>query len=243
MSAARILSLVGGGATIVIVLSKGVLECPLVQRACLARARMLWPDGFAGSHDASQSSVAVTIEADHLGFEFPCAAFYEKLQAGRSQRLGQCASNDQVVGSAPLGSDGDAQPATDRTLLAAFFRLLFQQIALPMSTHGSWRAIQQQIFLVYQRAKQMPRILSDAVQPVSSVRASKSAAILSKKTLKAMLQVSNLSSASTQLEMALQASPPSPSAQRTYSDISSGSGADADEEEVAAPDDDEVMCV
>ena len=67
-------------------------------------------------------------------------------------------------------------------MLAAFFRLLFQQIALPMSTHGSWKvdrptttttatttttttttkAIQQQGWLVYERAVQMPRVLGGA---------------------------------------------------------------------------------
>lgn len=247
MSEARVLALVGAGATIILVLSRGVLECPLVQRCCLARARALWPDGFAGSYDAGRASLAVTIDADHLGFEFPCPSFYDGLQAslGRARR-DRGESADQVGGSARIGRaatlvTGDAR---DATLTTTFFRLLFQQIALPLSTHGSWKAIQQQICTVYERAVQVPRVLGGDRQLAGRApfRKAKTEVIFRKETLRTLLRPRKGTSFSSQSGKAMHASLPSPSAHHTYSDASVGSGAEADEEEVAAPEEHDIEC-
>jgi hypothetical protein len=247
MSEARILALVDAGATIILMLSKGVLECPLVQRCCLARARALWPDGFAGSYDAGRASLGVTIDADHLGFEFPSSSFYDRLQASQGQAhrdKGASADHVRRTWSAHVhapGAEGDARAGA---LTAAFFRLLFQQIALPMSTHGSWKAIQQQISTVYERAVQVPRILSGDRQPAGRApsRKAKTEATFSKETLRTLLQSRKGTSFSTQSGKGMRASMPSPSAHHTYSDTSIESGAEADEEEVTAPEENEIVC-
>jgi hypothetical protein len=223
MSEAKALGLVRAGATIIMVLSKGVLQCPLVRRACMVRAQALWPDGFAGSCSASQSSLAVTIDADHLGFEFPGASFYEELQASNAGRRSlEVRTLDRASGCLPIPVLGSAEsPRMDdaqaAAVLAAFFRLLFQQIALPMSTHGSWKAIQQQSFSVYERAVQMPRVLGDAKD---HPQANKGKTLLQSK-----------SSVSTQSGKTLRAS------LSGFGERSIGSGDEADaEEELTAQD-------
>ncbi|CAK0851183.1 unnamed protein product [Prorocentrum cordatum] len=245
MSEAKVLALVCAGATIIIVLSKGVLQCPLVRRACLVRARALWPDGFAGSCSASQTSFAVTIDADRLDFEFPGASFYEELQADRGLEL---RAADRASGCLPLAAFGsraaDCPRAAESTrggegraaaLLAAFFRLLFQQIALPMSTHGSWKAIQQQSFSVYEAAVRTPRVLAD---PGGCPRAESS---LGRGKVKTLLQ--SRSSLSTSLgetlratcsslgEAPASASLPAASPRSSSGEGPTGSGAEADAED------------
>jgi hypothetical protein len=143
-----------------------------VQRACLVRAAALWPDGFAATSDAVQE-LAVLVDADHLGFKFPNTAFYEELlaehpdlhQPQRSDASSRnCLSMIPTVsrqrssfswGNIDLPYEDDARAAV---ALSAFFRLLFQQIALPLSTHGSWQAIQQQTFWVYEKAMKIPSV-------------------------------------------------------------------------------------
>jgi len=249
MSEAKVLGLVCAGATIIMVLSKGVLQCPLVRRACLLRASALWPDGFAGSCSASQSSFAVTIDADRLGFEFPGASFYEELQAGKQAGNGlELRTADRASGCLPMTAFGsraaDCQRGAESpcggeeraaALLATFFRLLFQQIALPMSTHGSWKAIQQQSFSIYEAAMRTPRV---PVDPQEYPRAESS---LGRGKMKTLLQsrssLSTLSGGTLRAtcssigEAPASASLPAASLCSSSGEGPTGSGAEADVED------------
>jgi hypothetical protein len=43
-------------------------------------------------------------------------------------------------------------------VLQAFYKSMLSQIALPLSTHGSWKAIKQQVYWIYERSVKIPTI-------------------------------------------------------------------------------------
>jgi len=205
-------------------LSRGVLECPLVQRACLVRAGTLWPNGFVCSHSTAQG-VAVTVNPDHLGFEFPDISFYENLQASGCGLtvipMGDVGRWRKII---ELPYEEDAQAAV---ALAAFYRLVFQQIALPMSTHGSWKAVQQQMSSVYERALEIPCVPGDTRLEVRMPPNGSEADVSTRPTL-----LRPLSSLSIRSGKSLRTTVSSLGARSNSSGDSQESGAEADHEDL-----------
>merc|ERR1712079_231024 len=56
----------------------------------------------------------------------------------------------------------DHQEAT--TALTCFYKLLFQQLELSLSTHGSWKTIMHQVYAIYERSQRLKLIMEDTMK-------------------------------------------------------------------------------
>jgi ammonium transporter len=153
---AQVLGLVEEGMPMIILLSKGILECPLVHHACVLRASQMRSQGTDIS-STSVSQTALLIHADRLDFDYPDMACYEDVQKNFLAHVEQSRGG----GGADIPSKFDWSNLDYRDgqdcarALVLFYRCLFNQLALALSTHGSWRTILHQVQCVYERTKRL----------------------------------------------------------------------------------------
>jgi len=178
---AQVLGLVEQGMPMIILLSKGILACPLVQHACVLRASQLRSQGTDIS-SASLSQTALLIHADRLDFDYPDMACYEDVQKSFLEHVEQ--SRGGGVADAPLklanpalsefdwsNLDMDYRDSHDCALaLVTFYRCLFNQLALALSTHGSWRTILHQVQCIYERTKRLSLASHLGTKPLEHVQ-------------------------------------------------------------------------
>jgi len=168
---AVVLRCVDQGIPIIFVLSKDVLSCTLVQRVCVLRASRLWPQGIGGAL-AVFAETMLLIHADRLDFEYPDAAEYEDIHKTCLDKLKQTCRSTSITTQLTSGTSGkynwdSVELAfgcnTDRALaLVNFYRWLFNQLALALSTHGSWRTILHQVECIYERTSRMSMVSNHA---------------------------------------------------------------------------------
>jgi Amt family ammonium transporter len=168
---AVVLRCVDQGIPIIFVLSKDVLNCTLVQRVCVLRASRLWPQGIGGAL-AVFAETMLLIHADRLDFEYPDAAGYEDIHKTCLDKLKQTGRNSSITTTITSGTLGkynwDSVELAfgcnqDRALaLVNFYRWLFNQLALALSTHGSWRTILHQVECIYERTSRMSMVSNHA---------------------------------------------------------------------------------
>jgi len=166
----QLMELVRNGARMILMLSQDVLTCRVVQRACLMRAASLCPQGenLAPAHMCDKD-LAITVFADRLGFQFPTSDFYEdalKKELHVTQKASftgfKAGQETEFEWSSMNLPYKDHQEAT--TALMCFYKLLFQQLALSLSTHGSWKTILHQVHAVYERSQRLKLIMEDTVK-------------------------------------------------------------------------------
>jgi len=166
----QLLELVRNGARLILVLSQDVLTCRVVQRACLTRAASLCPQGEnLAPADMCDKDLAITVFADRLGFEFPTSDFYEECLKKRLHvtreasfpgfQAGQQTEFEWSSMNLPYKNHEQATAA-----LMSFYKLLFQQLALSLSTHGSWKTILHQVNAVYERSQRLKLIMEDTMK-------------------------------------------------------------------------------
>lgn len=159
----QVLQLASRGSGIILVLSKGVLQCRLVQQVLLL---------CAAQEQAKRQSLAhlekmvVLIHADRLGFEFPSQDFQPELYASESEE----AFAGLNAFALPYESDAERCEALE-VILEALFKL----IALPLSTHGSWHSMQHQLYFVYERMHAVEFVSLNPALIVRSLTPSESA--------------------------------------------------------------------
>mmetsp|Transcript_132420 Transcript_132420/g.257987 ORF Transcript_132420/g.257987 Transcript_132420/m.257987 type:complete len:296 (+) Transcript_132420:2-889(+) len=148
----------------IIVLSKDVLKCPLVQRACVLRASRLWPQGN-GSANSALAESTLLVQPDRLDFEYPDAAGYEALQGACLDNVRRSSRESATLAmtisdsfkkydwaNLELSFRADHECAL---ALVNFCRWLFNHLALALSTHGSWRTILHEVECMYDRTSNM----------------------------------------------------------------------------------------
>jgi len=166
----QLLELVRNGARMILMLSQDVLTCRVVQRACLMRAASLCPQGEnLAPADMCDKDLAITVFADRLGFQFPTSDFYEdslkkQLHVTRTAsfpgfKAGQDTEFEWSSMNLPYRNHQEAT-----TALMCFYKLLFQQLALSLSTHGSWKTILHQVHGVYERSQKLKLIMEDTMK-------------------------------------------------------------------------------
>jgi len=173
---AQVLGLVEQGMPMIILLSKGVLACPLVQHACVLRASQLRSKGTDIS-SVSLSQTALLVHADRLDFEYPDMACYEDVQKSFLEHVEQSPgggaadtsinqANQRVSRCDWSNLDMNYRDSQDCALaLLTFYRCLFNQLALALSTHGSWRTIMHQVQCVYERTKRLSLVSHVGTKP------------------------------------------------------------------------------
>jgi len=166
---AQVLMLAKQGLPMIIMLSEGVLTCPLVQRACACRTSQLIEHGV-GSSNWAVSESSLIIFADRLDFEYPDAACYHDIRRNFLDHLEQSATGLPTPHPAGLPTPHPAGAVLSgiswKNLelnycskedcaqgLVTFYRSLFNQLALPLSTHASWRTMVHQVESIYERSK------------------------------------------------------------------------------------------